>query len=82
MHIVGVEPLDGYRVRIIVSNGTTRDVDLWQYISWGEVYEPLRNDLDYFRSVTVDPTARTIVWPNGADIAPETLLGEAEPARL
>lgn len=80
MRIVGVEPQDGYTVTLTLDDGTSRDVDLWQYISWGPIYEPLREDVAYFRTVTVDPIAHTIVWPNGADIAPETLLAETSVA--
>lgn len=38
----------------------------------GEVFEPLR-DLAAFRSFRVDPELETIVWENGADLAPEFL---------
>ena len=33
---------------------------------------PLREP-SLFRQVTLDPIARTLVWPNGADFDPETL---------
>ena len=36
---------------------------------WGEVFEPLR-DPAFFGRFTVD---HTLVWPNGADFAPEFL---------
>ena len=45
--------------------------------------EPLRRDTRLFRSVRVDPELGTIVWPNGADICPDTLflgLGPVDPA--
>jgi hypothetical protein len=43
----------------------------------GTLGEPLK-DLDYFRQVRVDDGARTVVWPNGLDPAPELLHGGQE----
>jgi Protein of unknown function (DUF2442) len=39
---------------------------------WHGVFEPLEGP-SYFRRVTLDEELGTIVWPNGADMAPETL---------
>jgi len=36
------------------------------------VFEPLR-DQAFFRSFVLHPELHTIVWPNGADLAPEFL---------
>jgi hypothetical protein len=38
----------------------------------GEVFEPL-SDASYFRQFRVHPELGTLVWPNGADFAPEFL---------
>jgi hypothetical protein len=38
----------------------------------GEVFEPLR-DISYFRQFRVDPELHTLIWPNDADFAPESL---------
>jgi hypothetical protein len=40
------------------------------------VFEPLA-DPAYFARVRLEPGAETISWPNGADIAPETLYERA-----
>jgi len=52
-------------------DGTSGEVDLRREL-WGEVFEPLR-DVEYFKQFTVDPELKTLVWPNGADFAPEFL---------
>jgi hypothetical protein len=36
------------------------------------MFQPLRVR-DYFQQVRVNPELHTIVWPNGADFAPEFL---------
>jgi hypothetical protein len=53
------------------SDGTEGDVDLSAEL-YGEVFEPLK-DTEYFRAFRLDPELRTVVWPNGADFAPEFL---------
>ena len=52
-------------------DGTHGEVDISLSFN-GPVFEPLR-DLDYFKQVRVNADLGTIVWPNGADVAPETL---------
>lgn len=77
--IVSAEPLDGFTLRLAFDDGTKRDVDLENAL-WGAVFEPLRASPDLFREVRVDEELGTIVWPNGADMDPDVLHGNFEPA--
>ena len=52
-------------------DGTSGEVDISRSFK-ALVFEPLR-DLELFREVRVDSELGTIVWPNGADVEPETL---------
>ena len=79
VRIRAVTPLAGFVVRLEFTNGTTKEVDLDRYLR-GPVFEPLRNDPSRFREVAVDPRAGTICWPNGADIDPDVLFLDLEPA--
>jgi hypothetical protein len=38
----------------------------------GPIFEALRDPV-FFGRVQLDPVAGTVVWPNGADLAPEAL---------
>jgi hypothetical protein len=71
------KPLDGCIVHVRFEDGTTGDVDLSYLLDHGGVFEPLR-DPEFFRQLRADPEAGTIVWPNQADIAPETLYVHAQ----
>jgi hypothetical protein len=78
LRVTDVESLDGYRLRVSFSDGVVRNIDC-SFLLRGSLGEQLR-DLEYFRQVRVDQEARTIVWPNGLDPAPELLHGAGEPA--
>ena len=78
--IHSVEVLEGFVIRLSFSDGSTREVDLDRYM-WGPIFQPLREDIELFRQVRVDPELGTIVWPNGTDMDPDVLHGDFEPAR-
>jgi Protein of unknown function (DUF2442) len=66
-----------YSLRLRFNDGTIREVDVLPMLS-GPIFEPLRAP-SYFARASVDPVCGTVVWPNGADFAPESLYGrEAE----
>jgi hypothetical protein len=81
VRIRGVEALDGFRVRLSLTDGSVLERDLRPYLN-GPVFEPIRTDPAFFRSVRVDPELGTIVWPNGADIDPDVLILGRTPAGL
>jgi hypothetical protein len=72
-------PTEGFAVRVRFEDSTTAEIDLSYLLDYGGVFEPLR-DPTYFRQLRADPDAGTIVWPNEADIAPETLYAHAQRA--
>jgi hypothetical protein len=78
LRVTSVQPLDDYRLRVAFNDGIERDVDC-TFLLHGTLGEPLRNPA-YFRQVRVDDEARTVVWPNCLDPAPELLHGDYEPA--
>jgi hypothetical protein len=69
--VTHVQVLRDRVVRLTFEDGEVREVDLAPLL-WGPAFEALEDD-EQFRRVRVDPTAGTIVWPNGADLSAHTL---------
>ncbi len=65
-----VKPLDGFRLDVEFSDGTSGVASLAGFIEIGPVMAPLR-DPDFFRQVFLEMGVPT--WPNGCDIDPTAL---------
>jgi hypothetical protein len=74
LHIVEAEYLGDYKIWLRFDDGAKGEVNLADDLS-GPVFQPLRR-LTTFRQFRLHPELRTIVWPNGADFAPEFLRGK------
>jgi hypothetical protein len=71
IHVVDVRCVGNFRLRLEFEDGRSGELD-FSGEEWGGVFEPL-SDPGFFSRVELDDELGTIVWPNGADIAPETL---------
>lgn len=76
--VVGVAVIRPHVMRLLFGDGVVRDVQYVPGHERGSLLEALV-DPSYFAQVRVDPEARTVVWPNGLDLAPEVLHGDYEP---
>jgi uncharacterized protein DUF2442 len=75
--LLEARPIEGYSVHVRFEDGIAAEVDLSYLLDYGGVFEPLR-DVSFFAQLRVDDETATIAWPNGADIAPETLYAHAQ----
>jgi len=71
IQVVDARYVRDYVIWLRFNDGLAGEVDLRDELD-GPVFEPLRH-LEAFRSVRLHPELHTIVWPNGADLAPEFL---------
>ena len=76
--VTKVQVIPPYGLRLTFTDGSSGDIDFRArlYLRDTGVFAELR-DPALFAKVWVDHEAETIVWPNGADVAPETLYEEA-----
>ena len=72
--VICAEYLGGYRIHLNFYDNSEKTIDSLPWLD-GPVFEPLK-DPDYFRRFFLD--GGTVAWPNGADIAPETLYEQQE----
>ena len=69
--IVEAHYIAGFKIWVRFSDGAEGEVDLSQELT-GPIFAPLRN-VEEFKRFSLHPELRTLVWPNGADLAPEFL---------
>jgi hypothetical protein len=72
--VVSVEPLEGYKLKVKLSNGRKGIFDVSQFLGEG-VFQELK-DYVYFSRVYVD--YGTVVWPHEQDIDPELIEMELQ----
>ena len=70
-HIIEARYLRGHTLWLKFRDGTAGEIDLANELN-GPMLAPLR-DVALFKQFSIHPEFRTLVWPNGADIAPEFL---------
>lgn len=71
LHIKSARHISDFILWVAFDDGTDGKIDLKNILK-GPVFEPLK-DVAVFSKVAVDPELETVVWPNGADLAPEFL---------
>ncbi len=72
--ILALRPAGGHALWLRLSDGHEGTVDLSGDLE-GPLFAPLHAP-DAFAQARFDPELRTVVWPNGADLAPEFLIGK------
>ena len=69
--VIRAEYRGGYRIHVVFNDGSENTVDFGQWLN-GPVFEPVKDGV-YFKRFFLDGGA--VAWPNGADVAPETIYG-------
>ena len=70
-HLLEARYLHGHTVWLRFKDGTAGEIDLSTALR-GPIMEPLK-ETAYFKQFSIHSEFRTLVWPNGADFAPEFL---------
>ena len=78
--LCGAEYLRDYKILATFEDGKAGVIDL-EHELWGEEFEPLR-EVGLFWRFRFDAELDTIVWPTGADLAPEYLYENAVAGEL
>jgi hypothetical protein len=69
--VIDARYVSGHTVWLQFRDGTAGEIDLRPALQ-GPVFEPLLDPV-VFAQFSIHPEFQTLVWPNGADIAPEYL---------
>lgn len=74
-----VEYIDGYKLKLTFNDKKQKIVDFKKFSKAGPktVFYPFR-DIEFFKSVKLDKSYGTIIWPNGVDMCPDSLYLEGK----
>lgn len=75
--LIRAEYRQDYRMWLEFADGVCGEIDLEKEL-WGEVFDSLRDRL-LFAELRLDAELGTVVWPGGADFAPEFLYQQLRP---
>lgn len=73
--------IEGYKLEIIFEDGKRGIVDLKEYVRKGGLFGRF-SDLRYFKQFYINKELGALCWPDGLDIAPETLYHKATQSPL
>lgn len=76
LRIVAVTPLEGYRLRLLLTDGSTIERDV-EPLLVGPVFDTVRDNPQVFRAASA--AFGTVVWPNDADLCPDVLIWGGPP---
>lgn len=77
IEVIEAKYLRDYKIELTFNTGEKRVVDL-EFRLYGEIFGQLK-DKGIFMQFKVDKELGTIVWPNGADLAPYSLYDLGKP---
>ena len=72
VRVRSVKPLDGCRLRLTLTDGSVIERDVTALMG-GPLFTPILIDPSLFNAVSVEGDA--VVWPNGAALGHEELIG-------
>ena len=70
--IIEVKPLNNYQLYLKFEDNQEGIINLEEIIEFVGIFQPLI-DLDFFKTVKINPDWGTIYWENGADLDPDVL---------
>lgn len=68
--------IKGYKLEILFEDGNRRIVNFDDYRGKEGLFQRF-NDIEYFKKFNIDHELGVLCWPDGLDIAPETLYAKA-----
>ena len=72
--VIRAEYREDFRIHLVFNDGVEETIDFSDWLE-GPIFDPLK-DPAYFRRFFIE--GGTVTWPNGADVAPETLHARAK----